>query len=604
MFRFMQFFTAAALTLFVSACDKQTTETTPDTAATEAEAYTELENQLYTLSNASINNSSDLDLISFSRANSLYKSVLNTSPSSPTANLGAALTEVFGAYSDTSINSVIKRWENYTGSAVQGTHLFRFRIPASIGDMKVPQKELATSLGTMLFKAMSDPPTVAEMQAVLRDHFVPRIDYALERLAVVETNTGFEFPISGKMQGDPGLSPVVLDLTEVYVMDAMLRSIKAGVDQFLVYQFNLPSYTTKAAVEALQPNNTTFFTLAPDGLTRAAGIHTNLLTLISRLRSGIAFLKAESDDQGDDIIKKGSSADMDTVDSYLARATTWLTSTQTVEVRDADTDGNNYTLQINLQSFFTNPPQNPKQQWLPAYTVDSSASGDIIWRWTDQTYDAFTFPDPTLSGIFPNMTNTTLKRLMHVDESFAWMLEVSLRDESYMLDASTTVTVTANGQLYEPKSRYTYGWQGYRYNRFLILNNDGMSAQINVTTGGVTVPIVLNNPVTVQLKSNSYGEIDITPAPQNITAYAYGPSPRYVQVYLNQFGSYIIERRTTGAFAVIDTVWWTSYYYDDQIPAADTYEYRAQRTWYPYSWGNFMGIRANNYTNTVSINVP
>ena len=470
----------------------------------------------------------------------------------------------------------------------------------------MPNKALAENLAKSILTGMTDPPTIAEMQTILKEHFVPRIDYALACLQNVEQVPTFQMRISGKMQGDPGISDVYMDLTEVYVLDAMLRGVKAGVDQFLVYRFDLPSYTTKAAVEALQPTNNSFFVLASDGAARAAGIHANVVTMVGRIRSGIAFLKSETDNQSDDIIKLGAggiaSADLDSVDSYLSQALTWLTSTQTVTIRGADTDGNDYTIQINLQSFFQNPPQNPKLTWLPAYTVDSSDAGDIMWHWTQQDYASFTFPDPTFSGTFPGMSNTTLKRLLHIDEEFAWRLEVNVYDDSFTM-TSSSITVTANGQTYYPKARYSWSWTGSRSERFLILDNDGQPAAVAVTFNGTPLSIVMREPLSVRLKDYEYVSIDVTPASQTATGTGYGPSPRSVSLDLKQYGYYSIERRTTGSFAVIDSVW-SSWYSDYSVPAAGTYEYRALRTISPYYWYGNSGVRANNYTNTIVVTVP
>jgi len=213
-----------------------------------------------------------------------------------------------------------------------------------------------------------------------------------------------------------------------------LMGLKAVVEQFIVYRFDLPAYTTQAIVQALQSNNTTFFYLASDGAARSQSVMADVTGMIGKFKSAINFLKSETDSQGDDIIKIGQSGDrtvpledIDTTLVYLDKALNYLTATQSISLENADSDGNDYTIRINISNLYNNPPQNPKTAWFPAYTVDSTSSGEIQWNWVNQTYASFTFPDPSFSGLFVEIKNETtgstnmnenLKRLLHIDEAF------------------------------------------------------------------------------------------------------------------------------------------------------------------------------------------
>jgi hypothetical protein len=300
--------------------------------------------------------------------------------------------------------------------------------------MAVPAQALASNMTKIVQAAVVNPPLIGEMQDLLRDHIIPHIEYALARFAVVESDAKFEFKISGKMQGDLHLDSLMLDNTEVYIMDGALLGLKAMVEQFLVYRFDLPVYTTQAEVQALQPNNTTFFYLASDGTTRSKSVLADVTGMIGKFKSAINFLKSETDDQSDDIIKIGQSGDrsisiedIDTTLVYLDKALNSLTTPQSISLTNADADGNDYTIRVNIAQLYNNPPQNPKTAWFPAYSVDTSSSGAILWHWTNQTYASFTFPDPTFSGLFVEIRNETtgstdmnenLKRILHIDEAF------------------------------------------------------------------------------------------------------------------------------------------------------------------------------------------
>ena len=598
------------MVMWFSSCD--TTPTSNDPAAAKeksTQAYAEMEDLF-----AAPGSIQDKD---FTAAEKLYKDAVAADPNNPTANFGAAFTHILATFADTAIKNAINRWEDNPvgpGEPVvpigSQNSLLHFGIPTGTKEMSIPTKVLGTNLVKIIRTATSDPPTIAEMQNLLRDRLLPRIDYALARLAVVEQHPDFELRISGKMQGDVGKKDVYLDLTEVFVMDAMIQGMKALVEQFLVFKFEMNDYTTKSAVIALQQNNPNFFVLASDGNTHAHNVHSSLITAVGKIRSGVNFLKSETDDQSDDIIKRGSSGiavkDLDTVLTYLDKIETALTGTFSVELKDADSDNNDYTIQISLNNFFNNLPQNPKQAWLPAYSVDSTSHGDLHIKWQAQDYASLTFPDPTFSGLLPGMTNETLKRILYIDEAFAWRVSVDLYDGNQLLN-NASVAIVVNGKTYEPKPDGYY-WPGnYRYFEFYIMDNNAMPVQqITATINGQQFSLQFfgNIPV-VKSKGHDYIEADVTTASQNVTAQYFSNS---VQVNLQNWGYYKIEKAvSTGSFAVIDTIE-ASYYSDYNVSGGVTYKYRALRVanYYYSDWyGNYYyAYRSNNYTNTASVTIP
>lgn len=600
--------TTFVLVLLSLSCNKDDASTGP--VPSDVEAYNALENALYGLFSASIRSTSDLDNVQMGQANAMFRERVSADPTNATANFGAALTEVMGSYADPDINSMLKDLEG--GTASPNSRLFPFTLPIRSGDLHARTDHLAAGLAKMITAAITDPPSVARIQTVLRTKFVPRLEYALARLAVVEQQSAFEFRITGKMQGDQGLAAVTLDLTEVYLIDVAVRALKASVDQFLVFDFTLNDYRTSTIHQALQPTNTTFFVLASDGRTRALGIKSNIALMFVRLRSAVDFLAAETDDQTDDIIKLGtggvSSAQLQQIRDGIAAAETVFTRPQTVRLIDADTDGQDYELAVSIGAFYDNPPQNPKTQWLPTYTVDTTATGQILFRWSQQDYASFTFPDPTFSGVLPGMTSTILKRILHVDEAFGWRFDASLRDDNCSLTPSTLLRLYVNGiEELEKYQRYPYYGSCWRSQWFLPLTGNGLAATVRAFDG--TAEILLESGIQpmVRLKQSDYVQVDITRASQFITAIATGPSPgspANVQLSLMSYGTYVIERRTTGAFSAIDTVE-TYWYLDQSVSSGVTYQYRAKRTLPRYNWyGGYVAVRAQNYTNTVTATIP
>ncbi|MBN1398131.1 MAG: hypothetical protein JXA06_08900 [Bacteroidetes bacterium] len=397
-------------------------------------AYTELENQMFTMTTIDIQDPSDLDQVNFIQANQYYKDAVSKLPNDPGANFGAGLTEILMIYADPAVNSMVKRWDSVALGKNSRTSFFRFGIPTGTKDMSVPTQALAKNVTTIIKAAAADPPLIGEMQTLMRDNILPHIEYALARFAVVESNPDFEFTISGKMQGDPNLDSLMLDNTEIYIMDGVLMGIKAVVEQFLVYRFDLTDYSTESLIQALQPNNTSFFYLASDGQARSMSVLADVKGMIGKFKSAINFLKAETDNQADDVIKIGTSGDrtvpmedIDTTIVYLDKALNFLTSTQSLSLEGADSEGNDYTITLNISQLYNNPPQNPKTAWFPAYTLDSTDTGEIQFDFVSQTYESLTFPDPTFSGLIVGIKNETtgntdknenLKKLLGLEEMF------------------------------------------------------------------------------------------------------------------------------------------------------------------------------------------
>jgi len=583
----------------LSSCDKSPTASDSETAtAKNQEAYTELENQL--------SGSGSLDTKDFTKAEQLYTEAVTADPSNATANFGAAFAKVLNVNGDAQVKDMMNRWKAWDPGFQ--SPLLKFGIPKGTADMNLPITSLGKNLVKIFKVATTDPPTITEMQAVIRDRILPRIDYAIARLAIVEQHPEFELKITGKMQGSPGQKDLYLDLTEVYVMDAALQGIKASIEQFLVFKFTLSAYTTKAAVAAIKQDNPDFFVLASDGAAHAQNIKTSLVNAVGKIRSGINFLKNETDNQDDDIIKRGSGGvavkDLDTVLTYLTKVESALNGTYSIDLKDADSDNNDYTIQVSLSNFFGNLPQNPKQAWFPTYTVDTTSGGDIQWHWFATDYASFTFPDPTFSGLFPGMSNETLKRLMYIDEEFAWNLSVNVTDDNGALPSNASLKIVVNGKTYASKPDNSGYYSQYSQNcRFLIMDNDSKPVQqIAAVINGIETPLQFNGTIpTVHLKSHDYGSADITVAPQNITA---SYSPNSIFVNLARYANYRIERSVSSGSFVEVSSGYTSGYNDTNLSGNTNYSYRAMRLSSSFFYYGYTASRLNNYTNVVSLKTP
>jgi hypothetical protein len=568
--------------------------------------------------------SQSMNGVNFTTANTLYKNAVAASPNNAEANFGAGLTEIFMIAYDTSIINMIERWQgvNLGKNSAQTSTFFKFGIPSGTKDMSIPAQAVAQNLAKIVQTATTNPPLIGEMQNLMRDKLLPYINYALDRFAVVEQSDSLRYVISGKMQGNSSLHAVYLDNTEVYTMHGVLLGLKALVETFLVYRFDLPAYNTKAVVQALQQSNTTFFYRASDGVTRSQSIYNGLLGMAGKFQSAINHLKSETHDQTYDIIKIGpdlKANDLDTALAYLGRALIIISTPQTVQINNGGTDGDNYTLQVNIKNFFDNPPLNPKQAWFPTYTVDTSSSGSILWHWQAQDYASFTFPDPSFSGLFTSITDNTtqssdrndnLKRLLYIDIPFSWQVEVYLYDNNGQLSTTFPPRLLINNKTYTPhgsllSSQYLSPWYSVVY--FYVKDNAGQIAQVVANLDGVDETLLLTSNAIVTYKSYQYIYGDVTQASQNMTYYLNTYGSPYIQLYFNDYNNYMVERSTNGgSFSGISSSSSYYYYYDYGVSAGNTYQYRAKVAPPSYYLGDYgiYAYRANNYTNTVTVTFP
>lgn len=583
------------------------------------QAYALLESEFHYLINNEINNTAGLDILNFKPANDLFKEAIKLNPNNKAAQFGAALTEMLIAYADTAIKRLVKDFETWSNSS-QPNFLSATLIPTETNQMKIPLASAAFNIAAMHKIAVTDPPLISRIQSVLKNNFLPKIDYALARLAIAEADPNFKFVVSGKMQGDPTLQPVAIYPAEVFLTSAMLHGIKFPIESFLIYKFELNDYSQQSLVAALQQNSTTFFYLASDGTQHAANAKTSMQTMISKMRSAINSIKTISGSKPDAIIKIGndgiSQADLDTLDAYLTKAANAFTQNIAVELKDADSDGNDYTININLGNFFTNPAQNPKQAYIPAYTVTPSGTDDIKFDFVAQTYGDFNFPDPTFNGLFPGMTNETLKRILHIDEAFGFRLNGNARFEggsySYWnpISNATVKIITETNQTYTATTRGD--------GEFKIIVRDAAANGpkisklfINFGQGETELDFTgYKSEVRVNAKSEEHFDITIVRAPENLSANVFtNPLGVNLQWHVNGFnnggGNYAIERMLTGgSFAKIDSGYYWNYNYTDlNVTSGQSYAYRIRTTPVPYYNGDYFSCyrKTQLYSNSVVI---
>jgi len=595
----------------------QTTEDTPTGPTTDPtgsslksqQAYESLEIVFTTWANGNFQNASDFDALNFKTANALYKEAIALDPNNKDAHLGAAITEILCTYADTSVNRIVKQWESFgkSNNTFASSAIKNAGLLSSTSQMVVPINEMAKNLLKIYTVAKVDPPLISDMQRIVRDAFLPRINYAIEQLGFVESSDTFKFRVSGKMQGDVNLKAVYLYPTEIMFTDAMLNGVKAMLEGFLVYKFDLADYKQATLVAALQQNSTSFFYLASDGATRAQNAKASVIAMIDKMLSGITKLESFSGAKTDAVIKIGhdglKQADLDTTKKYLNKTKTSMTQAITVHIDEVGTDNTPMDINVYLGKFFDNPVQNPKSAFMPPYTVTASGTEDIHFEFTQKTYADFTFPDPTMGGVFPGMTNDNLKKLMGIDKEFGFRIYFNTWNNYASSVQAFTVNIVTDAKTY---TKQTDNWG---FVRFIIVDQDNVPYKVVVNDGTGDYELTARPSASLMIKAKS--EMDhsfrLTYVPKDLTANSISS---YIGLNWSGYEPYYLMKGTGSASTPTDyeKVSWTNYFNDYSVSNGITYKYQLRSFNNPedYNMGygsNYEPLVLKNlqYSNTVTV---
>ena len=401
-----------------------------DANALIAQAIASMETALFAAVNIDV--VADLDGLSFAESNSLFNQALAVSPSNDTASFGAAVTGIFLLEDNTDLRALIDDWDEYFDDApiappiipliLVGPAVAAVREPLTLplGFSTETLEELAFSgklavaLTTGPMTTHVAPPSIGQLQAVLREVVRPVMLEALDHLLDI-TNTAFVFTITEAMQGEAPIDadPLELDFTEILALQAGVNLVVAAIDVGTAYTFTPNPLTSQGLVDALTPGSD-FLKLSTGGADLLADALDRLLAAGPILLAGLDALEAETDDQTDDIIKYdplGLGEGLTTEQIADARAviqdvTDALSGPTSVTLDEGSVD--EFTFTLDAGEFFTDPISDFKAL-LPDYDVfTTDEAGETGWafRWTALNLPDWTFPDPTVSGILPGMTTT------------------------------------------------------------------------------------------------------------------------------------------------------------------------------------------------------
>jgi len=415
-----------------------------------ATARVAMENEIYRLDQLE-SPPSEPGGIDFRAAEAAYQNAFATCDSSSEAGFGLALASFFVVTQDPEVVATWDRWSAFVDTA----SFFEHDIPGSarslpamggspfrVGEPAPDPAGLARSIVLLPFAALTDPPQFSELQDLVRTEIVSRLDLGIELLGDVATDPGFRYTVTPKMQGDIGADPLELDLTEVEAILAASNVFGAFADLITAFNVDVGTYDSLGLLAALQQDSP-FLGLADGGAARMADVRTRMLAAADRIDAAIDALEAETDSQDDDIIViegEGthggpSEADLAEVRDRVDEVRNALNGPYVVNV-DFDGDGIETAVTIDLHAFLTDPPANLKSL-LPPYTArvvgesEWGGASDVereglcpVIVWDAATFENWIFPDPTMGGLFPGMTDARLKDLFGMTAE-GWTQEMS-----------------------------------------------------------------------------------------------------------------------------------------------------------------------------------
>jgi hypothetical protein len=376
-----------------------------------------LEDVLYSLINSE--GIENMDEIDFSVPFGLYTAAYAKDPTNQDANFGLGLTGIFMITQDEPVNNAYDEWQTYLESTTpfetplnkKNNTALTIGFPTSLSFFSIPDKDLAkTILGTQKM-ALDDAPKLSTIQLIFENNLIPKLDLALSALDLVDDNPQYTFMITPKMQGDLDADSLEIDLTEIYALEVGVNVLKVVLDIAVAYNVDFTGYDSLGMLNAFSQGSS-FLTVRNSGQS-LADAKTSLLAAIDKLEAGINFLRNETDDQNNDIIKLdpggNDEADLDSILAHTDDARDLLTSGLSFT---GDWDGDEATpeeeLMINLGEYFDTPVLDIKALFPPYTASVGRDTSDYDWYW---------FYEDTLVSA---SVNVAVEGYYYYNRSYSW----------------------------------------------------------------------------------------------------------------------------------------------------------------------------------------
>lgn len=343
----------------------------PAADATEAQTTTQTANT--SLETALSGTQADLYNLDVSEANTSYKAAIEKDPNNTQAQFGAAVTELVIANQKTNADDLMKDMFGDATFSLFGTG----SVPLKLKAEKI--KDAEEILMTMAEAEVKEIVKISDIQKAVKDSVLPKIAYALDRLSIIENDPDFVFTITPQMQGRETGESYELDLGEVYMIDACLRMIRGYLLVLISYNVDVDDNGSYAWIQSDSDStivahlmrlhqSTTFLALNSYGSDAMKSAIKNFRTTIDKAKLGVAFVKAEVDDQMNDIIRKEFITDANA--ELLEEGMSITTITEMLDTIKSALEGpctvpltKEVSIRLNVSAVFDNPIQDLKSKF-------------------------------------------------------------------------------------------------------------------------------------------------------------------------------------------------------------------------------------------------
>ncbi|MEX1140301.1 MAG: hypothetical protein WEF53_13225 [Bacteroidota bacterium] len=407
----------AVLMLFFSSCSKEDNPAGPGGDPAQAATKATQGHEVLIPKIALLVNSGGADstVFDFSTASSLYNEALALDPTNADAHFGLALIDLLSFGSNPSVWNIAGQMGDFkpvfmeslmnpsagtAGILTQYGTALRDRFASSF------DQRIQSALGKRTALAANP---ISYYQSILETAILPNLISAINHLNITLANTSYALLITPTMTGGNTTDTYRIDATEIYLLRGFLQFLTADISALVAYNFDYDPSDSAGVLAAWQPTSP-FLAFRPSGATRMAAVRSNFIGAANSIQGSLNFLMNEQPNAQVDLIEYNPAdasafqeviAILDTVKKFLSGP---------YQFPDGPT--------INLQQFFDNAIPNYKLK-IPSYTVGVQAGFeqgkyDALLTFNAATFNDWVFPDPTMNGFFPGMTDADLKLLLEV----------------------------------------------------------------------------------------------------------------------------------------------------------------------------------------------
>ena len=350
----------------------------------------------------------DLGAGNYAGANQHYHAALDKDPNNKQARLGVALTDLYLVQNDSEVQNIVSYFNSSPPPAPgKGADVMQRSIVAGLDPARVSFMPLdeGQALVRMLALATTNPPAISEIQRVIATKVLPKLQSAENHLNVIEQSGDFVFKLPPSATGLA--DSLEIDNSDVLLLDSVVNGVEGWLGLIVAYNFDVENNDFQNVdAESLLAPGTAWATLHTGGALVLSDAKQNLLLVKTRLDQAAVSLAAETDDQTDDLISNLwlNTATFTTLHDQVAWATSTLEGSVTITVKDRA--GQPFDMALYLGRFFVPAIEDLKTK-APDHTFDVNGDPQIV--------SPITFPDPTINGIFPDMTNDRWRALTGIN---------------------------------------------------------------------------------------------------------------------------------------------------------------------------------------------